>query len=295
MNCPHCNSSSIVKIGIRQTKTGMHQRYRCKECCKIFTETSRTVMSRSRKSIEIWKIFIDSMLLGLSLSEQAELCGINRITAFHWRHKILDAVQLKEQTKLKGIIEADETFFPTSYKGNHHTFRIPRKSHHRGGESRLHGISSDKVCVACAIDRTGTAIAKIANLARIKTESLNQIYRNKIELGATIITDKASAYRKFAETNGIKLIQLKNKENNRAGKYNTQAINAFHSALKRFMQRFNGVSSKYLNNYLSLFCLARAKGEISTKRNQIIAFLLQTPFYETCKQITLRSPMPIYA
>ena len=41
-------------------------------------------------------------------------------TAFTWRHKILDTLsELQEKTYLTGIVEADETFFNVSFKGNH--------------------------------------------------------------------------------------------------------------------------------------------------------------------------------
>ena len=44
----------------------------------------------------------------------------SRNTAFLWRHKILDALQnMADDVTLDGIIEADETFFAISYKGNH--------------------------------------------------------------------------------------------------------------------------------------------------------------------------------
>jgi len=35
--------------------------------------------------------------------------------------------------------------------------------------------------------------------------------------------------------------------------YHIQNVNAYHSRLKRWMQRFNGVATKYLDNYLIWF------------------------------------------
>ena len=52
------------------------------------------------------------MMEGYSIRKAAEKCGINKSTAFEWRHKILDALQnMAESVKLDGIIEGDETFF----------------------------------------------------------------------------------------------------------------------------------------------------------------------------------------
>lgn len=52
-------------------------------------------------------------------------------------------------------MEADETFFPLSYKGNHRksSFVMPRKAHKRGSSTHTRGLSKEQVCVPCAIDR----------------------------------------------------------------------------------------------------------------------------------------------
>lgn len=70
---------------------------------------------------------------------------------------------------MKGIIEADETFFDISYKGDHKkssTFVMPRPAHHRGKSVKKRGLSNEKVCVPCAVNRDGLSLAKVANLAR---------------------------------------------------------------------------------------------------------------------------------
>ena len=60
-------------------------------------------------------------MMGLSIRKSAAKCGISNATAFYWRHKILGALQniTEIKQKLSGIVEADETFFPLSFKGNH--------------------------------------------------------------------------------------------------------------------------------------------------------------------------------
>ena len=89
------------------------------DCGKRFVITTNSVVSGTRKNLSVWVAFIECMLLGLTLSDCADKCGIHKNTAFAWRHKVLDALQkLAEGVNLDGIVEADETFFPLSYKGN---------------------------------------------------------------------------------------------------------------------------------------------------------------------------------
>lgn len=108
--CPHCGSTHAVRNGKRPDGT---QRYKCMDCGKRFVITTNSVVSGTRKNLSVWVAFIECMLLGLTLSDCADKCGIHKNTAFAWRHKVLDALQkLAEGVNLDGIVEADETFFP---------------------------------------------------------------------------------------------------------------------------------------------------------------------------------------
>ena len=87
------------------------------------------------------------MMNGFTVRQSADECGIHKNTAFRWRHKILDALtNMMNEVELDGIVEADETYFKQSFKGNHKkskTFVMPRKSHSRGGKSKKRGLSND--------------------------------------------------------------------------------------------------------------------------------------------------------
>ena len=92
----------------------------------------------------------------------------------------MDALQnMADDVTLDGIIEADETFFAISYKGNHSkskTFAMPRKAHKRGHSTHIRGLSQEKVCVPCAVNRNGLSISKITNTGRVSTIDLHHIY-----------------------------------------------------------------------------------------------------------------------
>ena len=116
-------------------------------------------MSGTRKDLSVWEKYIDCMMNGLSIRKTAVACGIHRNTAFLWRHKILDALQnMADDVTLEGIIEADETFFAISYKGNHNkskAFAMPRKAHKRGHSTHIRGLSSDLQQQIGRIERQG--------------------------------------------------------------------------------------------------------------------------------------------
>ncbi len=153
---------------------------------------------------------------------------------------------------LDGIVEADETFFPVSYKGDHKnnkTFVMPRPAHKRGNSTHVRGISKEQLCVPCAVNRSGLSIAKAAALRRISAKNLHTVYDGRINDNSILVTDKHYSYRRFTNSNGIQLVQIKGGKAKK-GIYNIQHINNYHSRLKTFFRRFDGVSSKHLDNYL---------------------------------------------
>ena len=288
--CPICGSIHVVRNGRRADGT---QRYMCRDCVKSFVATTNSIVASTKKDFAVWEQYINCMMNGMSLRKTAEICGIHRNTAFYWRHKILDTLQnMADSVNLNGIVEMDETFFSVSYKGSRN---MPRKSHRRGGEVHTRGLSQEKVCVPCAVNRNGLSIAKITNLGRMCAHDLYDVYDNRIEKGSTLITDKLNAYELFAGKYKLKLVQLKN-GTIKNGIYHIQHINNYHSRLKKFMQNFNGVATKYLNNYLVWNNFVNyAKETYTEKQNILMRFALTTTKNVTCRQISQRDTLPIYA
>lgn len=60
--CPYCSSEHVVRFG----KYNGRQRHRCKCFHKTFTDTTNTVLYRTREGDE-WIIFVDCMFKGYSL------------------------------------------------------------------------------------------------------------------------------------------------------------------------------------------------------------------------------------
>lgn len=292
--CPICGCVHVVRNGHRKDGT---QRYICRSCSKSFVITTNSIVSGTRKDFSVWEQYIDCMMNGLSIRKTAMACNIHRNTAFLWRHKILDALQnMAESITLDGIIEADETFFAISYKGNHNkskTFTMPRKAHKRGHSTHLRGLSHEKVCIPCAVNRNGLSIAKVTNTGRVSTKDLHNLYDGRIESKSTLVTDKMNSYARFATKNDIELIQLKTGKTKK-GIYNIQHINNYHSQLKKFMLGFNGVATKYLNNYLVWNNLVNyAKETDIEKRNIFLSFVLATLKKEICRELSHRPSIPL--
>lgn len=294
--CPHCGSVHVVRKGHKNGK----QRYFCKDCGKYFNETVGTVVYKSKYGYETWSQYIDCMLFGRTLRDSAEIVGIHYKTAFYWRHKVMGSLSevLEGRLSLSGVVEADETFFPLSYKGNHKrskTFQMPRKPHKRGQSVKKRGLSREQVCVACMTDADDGYQADIAGLGRIATRQLEAL--NHLASGSTLVTDKCSAYRKYAQKHGFDLVQLKAGKEYRRGSFTLAHINAFHAGLKRFVSGFVGVSTKHLPNYLhwKIWLLKAARLVQSMRGIDMFQEAIRHAFSITKAQIHAKNPIPVAA
>lgn len=245
--CPHCQSMEVVKFGT----AGGKQRYRCSQCKRTFSDLSDSILAYTKKDIRVWKEYAKCLLDRLPIRKSAQICGIHRNTAFAWRHKLLDALAImqRREKQLTGVVEADEMFINISYKG---TTPLDRPSRKRGEPARKRGISREKVCITCAVDRRRRAYSRIATLGKVTIKALNRIMSRRISKLAILCTDREKAYVRFARKNGIKLIQLESGKD-KLGTYHINTVNSYHYRLRKFLMGFAGVSTKYLNNYLVWF------------------------------------------
>lgn len=140
--CPHCVSEHVVRF----CKVNGRQRYRCKNCRKTFTDTTNTVLYRTRKGDE-WITFVDCMFKGYSLRKSAEIVGVTWVTLFYWRHKLLSALNQMDCDHFEGIVEVDETYFLYSQKGQRGiTERKPRKAWRKIQTQRNQSRTSLRSC-----------------------------------------------------------------------------------------------------------------------------------------------------
>lgn len=265
--CPHCNSDEIIRYGVRVGR----QRYKCKDCSKTYSDHTHTPF-RGTRYPEKWIPFMEHMVNGLSIRRSAKILCVAASTVFHWRHKILTALKRMGQDEFEGLLEVDETYFLYSEKGNKSI--IGRKPRKRGGSSKYRGISREQVCVVVARDRTKKTLARVActgQVSKVKAAILLKPYVGSV---SSVCSDANSTWRGFAGDNGIDHIELNATKKQRVIRkiYHIQNVNAFHGRLKKWMDRFKGVASKHLDNYLTWFRFidAHSREAMSAKKLELL-------------------------
>jgi transposase-like protein len=240
--CPHCQSPHLYRWGRRAG----WQRYRCRACGLMFTAVSGTPLARLHHK-ERWLSYGQALIDGVSVRVAAAQCGIDKTTSFRWRHRFLRAPAQQQPQTMQGIVEADETFFRQSFKGQR---QLPRSAHHRGQPTRQRGTGSEQVPVLVVRDRHGAT----ANFQLLGTSAadIEPALKKMCFTDAVLCTDGAAAYRIVARHLAIahRPINLSAGVRVLGGVYHIQNVNAYDSRLKQWMTRFHGVATKYLENYL---------------------------------------------
>jgi len=240
--CPSCEGEHCYRWG---HQAGL-QRFRCRSCGRTFSALSGTPLARLRRK-EHWLTFGESLRNGLTVRASAALCGVDKNTSFRWRHRFLTLPSTAKASHLPGIVEADETCFPHSCKGQRHLDRPPRR---RGKQIHTRGTGKDQVPVWVVRDRSGaTADFK---LDATDSEALEPPLRAVMAQDAILCSDGGAVYRAVASKLGVahRPVNLAAGIRVIAGVYHIQNVNAYDSRLKLWMQRFHGVATKYLENYL---------------------------------------------
>jgi transposase-like protein len=264
--CPYCTSSAIQN----HANFNNRMRYKCMSCLKTFTKLTGSSISKTRYP-EKWQSFIGCMVDGLSVARTAVKVGVSIPTAFSWRHKLLKQYEKEAGLTLAGIIEADETFFLFSEKGSKGV-SAKRKPRKRGGKAKKSGISNEQIPVIVGCDRNGNVIIGVAGAGRISLADIELTLNEFMAGNSTLCTDGHASFKAYAKAYQLNYIGLNISKGRRVVEdiYHIQNVNNFHSRLKQWMMRFNGVSTKYLQNYMNWFALLEeTKG---TKNEQCAEF-----------------------
>lgn len=238
-----------VKLSLKEVE---RQRYHCKNCQNTFTDVTDTPLYRNRKP-EKWLDFIKRTFEKYSLRKSADLIGdVHFVTLFYWRHKILSALNQMDFDAFSEIVEMDETYFLYSEKGKRNIEgRKPRK---RGGASKFRSISHEHICVLIARDRQNSTYSGVLGRDRIVKTQLDKAVGSKLSSNNTLCTDAWRAFSLYAKSKGLEHYRFKSDKTERVkGLYHIQNVNKYHISSKGWMQRFNAVSTKYLDHYLSWF------------------------------------------
>lgn len=238
--CPHCQAPGQQLRPWGQSH-GL-ARLRCRACGKTSNALTGTPLAHLRKR-ERWLPYAQALVEGVSVRQAGQRCGVDKNTAFRWRHRFLEAAATHRAEHESGIVEADETFFLESFKGQR---KLPRPARKRAGV----GANWERIAVLVVRDRSGQTAD--FRLQKIDAHHIAAVLRPLIDRDAILCTDGARVYQAVARALGLahRAINVQQGIRVMEGAFHIQNVNAYDSRLKQWMGRFHGVATKYLENYL---------------------------------------------
>ncbi len=277
--CPHCESKKVYKRG----KQNNVQMYQCRDCNKWYSETTGTPLSGIQLK-EKWQSYLYCMEQGMSIKKIAKELNICIQTSFDWRHKILSSMNGFEPTTLTGLVECDELELPINEKGNRN---LNRKARKRSSDfKRNQGKEIDTVVqVFTAVERGGNKYLKAIKTKRLSKKDIENVLEDKLTNQTTLITDKHPSYRAFTKENKTikhKAIKANEHVDRQNSSTHLQNVNYAHKELRSFLRPFNGVSTKYLQNYLNWYAY---QNKIKDKKNTLMQWMITIVLSDTAYEL----------
>lgn len=242
--CPRCGSTEVTKIEANPEKKIRRGLYRCKDCRKNkrsnqFTVTVGTIFEDSHIPLSQWLQAITllcSSKKGISAHQLHRQLGITYKSAWFMAHRIRYAMGTTAfKSKMKGVIEADETYV--------------------GGKARRIGRNTgweNKTPVFSLVQRDGGVRSFV--VANVTGANVKEVLRKNVHRSADIMTDESKLY--FAIGNEFashSVVNHKRYEYVRDNAY-TNTVEGFFSILKRGINGvYHHVSKEHLHRYLAEF------------------------------------------
>lgn len=228
--CPSCKKETkFHKVSNRKC-------YACQFCGYQIHPLADTIFHKSETSLKNWFFAIylfASSKNGVSGKELERQLGVTYKCA--WRMaKQIRMLFTQTGTKLKNIVEADETY-------------IGGKSHGKRGRG-----AEGKTPVFGLVERKGKIIAQVVK--NTKSYTVIPIIQNNVQAGSTMMTDEFMVY------NPIRKAGCAHQRVNHAikqyavGDVHVNTIEGFWSQFKRSVNgTYHAVSPKYLQSYVNEF------------------------------------------
>lgn len=239
--CPHCKHDEAYTIKSRpgtrnKARAGL---YCCSACRKTFTATVGTVMEDSHLPISKWLMamfLISSSKKGMSAHQIHRMLKISYKAAWFACHRIRFAFG-DDGAKLKGIVEADETFV--------------------GGKGEMRTMSVRKIPVMALVERGGRAKTRV--IASVSQKNLGDVLAECVDKTAIVNTDEHPGY-----NNPLKTYARHDTVNHSKDEYHrinpdgtistTNSAESFFALLKRGVYgSWHHVSREHLPKYANEF------------------------------------------
>lgn len=228
IKCPHCKSEDVIKYG---SYNGI-QRYKCKnnKCERTFTKQTESPFRYSKKFKENCHKYKELYEKGLTIRQCAEILNISIVTSFFWRHRFLyNLKKVNYIEKLCDYAELTRVVLLENFKGDRYSKNKEK----------------DKISIVNAMNKSIDIISIIAARNHLGLRELKENIEPRIDKKAIAVAFLDGRLQAFSDKhNTINKIRIR--------RIDITPIDASYSVkIKRWLKKFRGVATKYIDHYLS--------------------------------------------
>lgn len=240
--CPHCGT---LNVQIGTTHPTMPYRCREKQCRKLFSAKTGTVMHSSKLGFQVWAIalyLVATNLKGVASMKLHRDLEITQKSAWHLAHRIREGIATHSNGAFNGPVEVDETYVGGK-RSNMSNQRRKELAHTGRG-------SVGKTAIVGAKDRESNEV-RAEVVERTDAATLQGFVVEHTDAFATVYTDDSGAYASLPHTHDT----VKHSASEYVkGDVHTNGIESFWSMFKRAKKgTFHKLSPKHLNRYVQEF------------------------------------------
>jgi transposase-like protein len=233
MICPRCSGKTISRIYERD-------QFDCDDCRYQFSVTAGCIFDGTH--LPLWKWFLAVYLIleskkAISANQLKRSLAISYKTAWYLCHRIRRAVLEASKSKLKGIVEIDETYV--------------------GGKKRYVGSGSleGKTMVLGAVERGGEIRLRVERRKKATKKVLRAFINSTTERTTErLMTDENPAYLGIADADTTHETVNHRAEEWVQGDVYTNSVEGVWSLFKRgIVGSYHQVSAKHLQSYIDEF------------------------------------------
>lgn len=283
-SCIHCGSKSTIK----RARIKTIQRYSCNECGKYWMATNGTSLAGLHKR-NLWQKYILAFEKGFSIRKAAQELGISIQTSFRWRHRLLASISDHLPDELSGIIETANFQLPRNTKGQRKPSNSPDdKKPEKGFQSPLN------ISVLFSTSRTsGESFSKVIAAEVPEVNQIRKALQGKIQTGSILITQANDAFSFFKDEELLQYLSV-SKSKKRRDPVNLNKVRAHHQSFLEFLLPFNGVATKYLQNYLNWYHYKElTKTRLDKIKHSIRVCFTEDKAMEWLKNLTIKDTIII--